>query len=166
MTKIDVSHLSIDELSPKVLSSRRAYLFWAILYSVIHLAICGYMLVIQPPVGSVLYKNLTYAMMVSLYFFLSDLYLRQIWFPYRREMRRRSVVPDPESRKHPYDFKRKMMGLALSPGIFVLLAGLHFLWFERYSHNRLFPLVLPALVLLPPITYIGSYKSYFDWEEG
>ncbi|WP_227268231.1 hypothetical protein [Roseobacter weihaiensis] len=159
-----LSDIPDEELSPQVLSSKRRYLFWAAAYSIMHLSLCYYLYVIEPPVFSVGYNRAVAALIIGPFFCPLDLYLRQIFWPYWKEMRRRGGLPPKEKRKHPYDFELKVACWPVFSAALGVLAAVVFLWFEHYSHLRAWPAAAVGTVVFSPIISIGFYHSYFVWK--
>jgi hypothetical protein len=160
----DLSQIPTAELSPRVLSSKRAYLGWAFLYSAIHLSLCGYLLLIRPPTFSPEYNWAVAALIAGPFFYLPDLYLRQIWWPYRQEMKRRGGVPPRDQRKHPYDLEVKLLGLVLFfAAIAGLVASIRFIWFASLMHYR-WATSLVLTLFTVPWCLIGFYHTYFIWK--
>lgn len=159
------SDIPDEELSPQVLSSKRIYLFWAAAYSIVHLSLCYYLYVIRPPVFSTGYNSAVAALIVGPFFYLPDLYLRQIWWPYWREMKRRGGIPAQADRKHPYDLETKLRAL-----IFFFATGLSltnavaFLWFDYFSDLNAWGGTVIATVALCPVMTLGCYHTYFIWK--
>ena len=149
-------------LSPKLLSSTSRYFFWAILYSALHLFFYYHLFLSHGPYNSTTRTLLLLGVLLGPCFYFNDLYLRQIWWPYRTEMLRWGGIPAPRTRIHPYDLKRKTLGLPLmAPGMSAVLVAIQIPGNESFSHTRNFWLFLPTIFLLAPAFCFGIYYSCF-----
>ncbi len=160
----DLADIPDEELSPEVLSSKRSYLFFATLYSLTHLGICAFLFLSAPEYYHSLHKFLIWVLIVSPFLILFDLYHRQIWVPYGTEMQRRSNVPPPKLRKHPYKYGRIAVGLSILSIGNANLAAIVFLWGDELSGSQGYARVVFGLIVFPPAEYFALYHSFFIWK--
>lgn len=88
-----LSEIPDEELTPKVLPGRRGWLFFACLYSAIHLGLIYYIYFIEPPPFSPEYNRAVAIIIIGPFFYYAHTHLQFIWWPYYREMKRRGDLP-------------------------------------------------------------------------
>ena len=165
MKNKSVSKLSNEQLTPSVLSSKARYIFWAVVYNSLHLSLWAYLFTSSPPKGSTLYIGLAYAIALGPFVYFSDLYLRIIWLPYRREVSRRGGVPKESARHHAYKVKMVLTrGIGLVSGAFAVSVLLVFFRWDEFSDNIAWPIMVIGSLFGVPIVSFGFFHSFFVWE--
>ncbi|MCZ8295466.1 MAG: hypothetical protein O9254_00905 [Rhodobacteraceae bacterium] len=162
-----LSEIPHHELPPKVLSSPGGYLFFACLYSAIHLGLIYYIYFVEPPPFSPEYNRAVAVIIIGPFFYSVHTHLQFIWWPCYREMKRRGGLPPKQLRKPPYVLG-PIGSVAMSFGGTVLTMGAApcvLIWFEHFSEGRRYGLGVMLTVVGPLIWLLGMYCGHFFYEE-
>lgn len=154
-----------EDLSPEILSSKQAYFFWSAAYSGVHLCLCSYLLLRQPSSDLLVVQWIVLGITFGPFFYLYDLYIRQIWWPYRQEVYRRGKLPSERWRQHPYDFKKQVfVVIPFFAGLLACTAAIAFDLFPPVDDQFLKIFALTWCVVGTPATCFGLYHTFFIWK--
>ena len=165
MKNKSVSELSNEQLTPSALSSKAHYIFWAVVYNTLHISFWVYLFASSPPKGSTSYTSLAYAIALGPFVYFTDLYIRIILLPYRREASRRGGVPAGSTRHHAYRVKMVLTrGIGLVSGALAVSVLLVFFRWDEFSDNVAWPITLFGSLFGVPILSFGFFHSFFIWK--
>lgn len=162
-----LSEIPDEELSPKVLPGPGGYLFWACLYSAIHLGLIYYISFVEPTPFSPEYNRAVAVIIIGPFFYYLHTHLQFIWWPYYREMKRRGGLPPKQLRKPPY-LLGPIGSVAACFGMWVITMGaapFGLIWFEAWSDARGYPGLVLFTVVGPLSWLLGMYYGHFFYEE-
>lgn len=164
---MNVADTPTDELSPTLLSSKSAFTAWAILYSALYTTLMVYLVSKYAGVSTSGHAwGLAAAIILPPQIIYSDLYVRLIWLPYRKEIRRRSLMSSLTRRDHPYDIERKMLGtLFLLPALVALGPLTYFFGYEKLSNTSRYASLIPLSCFAQAVFSYAILKSCFYYDK-
>ncbi len=150
-----------DDLHPLALANKKRFLFWVLFYSLIHIVVCRHLFVVAPPVGSTSYAVVVAWVLVGPAFYFTDLYLRQVWWPYKKEMARLGLeLPNFNDQRHPYNVYQKVFGTMFAgPLLFAIGSSMQIWGGETIASTRMYPFLLPIVYLGTPAICFAIYHS-------
>ncbi|QJF51102.1 hypothetical protein [Roseobacter ponti] len=148
-------------LTPSKLSSKRRYIVWSVLYSLLHVYVLLIVKISAPEANPELYKVATVVLFAGPSFYFLDIYFRQIWFPFRRAVAARKISASESVFCNVYNWKEyffKMFGFGVALG---LLTSMYVFGVEKYSDTRgWFAAVLLSYITVPA-NFAWFYKHFF-----
>lgn len=161
--------LLFSDLAPEKTCNSKGYLRWAGFYSLLHLGVCSLFLLQNPEVNSRMYDFYIRIIMWGPFLYLYDLYFRQVWRPFRHELRRRGTpVPNRRWRRHPFDWEEKVFfAIPFFVGLLALSTLIGFYsgeWVSSASDRYVAFFARVWSIVGVPCTLFGLYHTFFIWK--